>query len=58
MIIDNQNMEIKVLYPPLSRYSWCMKGIVTQSDCEETNRFLVERRGNLIEQNFLKKKIK
>jgi len=25
MIIDNQNMEIKVLYPPLSRYSWCKK---------------------------------
>ena len=25
-----------------------MKGIVTQPDCEEVNRFLVERRGNLI----------
>jgi hypothetical protein len=36
------------MYPPLSSSSWCMKGIVTQSDCEEVNRFLVERRGNLI----------
>jgi len=48
MIIDNQNMEIKVLYPPLSRYSWCKKEIVTQSDCEDVNQFLVGRRGKLI----------
>jgi hypothetical protein len=30
--IDNQKLKINVLCLPLSSYSWCMKGIVTQSE--------------------------